>query len=60
MTTFADSERLPLRPFGRTGLHVTPICLGCAPLASMPDVFYLVPEEQALAVLRTAFHSPIN
>jgi D-threo-aldose 1-dehydrogenase len=26
----------------------------------MPDVFYPVPEEQALAVLRATFHSPIN
>jgi D-threo-aldose 1-dehydrogenase len=26
----------------------------------MPDVFYPVPEEQAVAVVRAAFHSPIN
>lgn len=60
MTTFSDRESLPKRPFGRTGLQVTPICLGCAPLASMPDVFYPVPEEQALAVLRAAFDSPLT
>src|SRR5947207_1663762 len=45
---------------GRTGLRVTPLCIGCAPLASLPSVFYPVPEEQAVAVLRTVFHSPIN
>src|SRR5436309_1811890 len=59
MTTVSDSTSLPRRPFAQTGLHVTPICLGCAPLASMPN-FYPVSEEQALAVLRATFHSPIN
>ncbi len=39
---------------------VTPLCLGCAPLASLPDAFYPVPEEQAVAVVRTLFDSPIN
>jgi D-threo-aldose 1-dehydrogenase len=48
------------RPFGQTGLSVTPLCLGCAPLASMPNVFYPVPEDQALAVLRAVFQSPIR
>src|SRR5437867_519012 len=60
MTAFFTSGAVARRPFGRTGLHVTPLCIGCAPLASMPNVFYPVPEEQALAVLRAAFHSPIN
>jgi D-threo-aldose 1-dehydrogenase len=60
MTMFSDQGQLPRRPFDRTGLQVTPICLGCAPLASMPDVFYPVPEKQALAVLRATFDSPIN
>jgi D-threo-aldose 1-dehydrogenase len=60
MTAFSGSTRLPSRPFGHTELRVTSVCLGCAPLASMPDVFYPVPEEQAVAVLRTAFHSPIH
>jgi D-threo-aldose 1-dehydrogenase len=54
------SSQLPRRPLGQTGLHVTPLCVGCAPLASMPNVFYPVPEEQALATLRAAFASPIN
>lgn len=60
MTNVSDTASLPLRPFGRTGLHVTPICLGCAPLSSMPDTFYPVPEEQAFDLLRTTFKSPIR
>ena len=60
MTTDSNPGQLPRRPFGQTELQVTPLCLGCAPLASMPNVFYPVPQEQALAVLRAIFHSPIN
>ncbi len=49
------------RLLGRTGLHVTPLCIGCAPLGNMPETFnYAVSEEQALATLRAAFASPIN
>lgn len=59
-TTLSDNGELPLRPFGSTSLRVTPICVGCAPLASMPEVFYPVSEQEALAVLRTVFQSPIN
>jgi len=52
---------LSKRPFGRTGLLVTPLCLGAAPLGDMPETFqYGTPEEQALVTLRTAFESPIN
>jgi D-threo-aldose 1-dehydrogenase len=54
-------EPLPFRQFGQTNLSVTPLCIGCSGLSSMPDVFgYAVSEEQALATLRTAFQSPIN
>jgi D-threo-aldose 1-dehydrogenase len=60
MTAVADPADLPLRPFGQTGLRVTPLCLGCAPLASMPGIYDPVPEEQALDVLRALFASPIN
>lgn len=49
------------RPFGPTGLLVTPICLGCAALGSMPETFaYAVPEDRALATLRVAFQGPLN
>ena len=55
------TEPLPLRQFGQTKLNVTPLCIGCSGLSSMADVFgYEVSEEQALATLRAAFHSPIN
>lgn len=49
------------RPFGATGLDVTPLCLGCAPLGNMPDTFgYEVSEERAKETIRAAFRSPIN
>ena len=52
---------LPRRPYGQTGLEVTNLCIGCAPLGDMPDTFnYSVPEEQALETLRAVFKSPIN
>jgi D-threo-aldose 1-dehydrogenase len=59
MTT--PAAPLPLRRFGQTGLPVTPLCIGCAPLGDMPEAFaYSVGEEQALATLRAAFSSPIT
>ncbi len=55
------SEPLVLRPLGSTGLQVTPICIGTAPLGSMPETFaYEVPEERALATIRAVFASPFN
>ena len=55
------TDPLPLNQFGETNLHVTPLCVGCSGLSSMPDVFgYEVSEEQALATLRVAFQSPIK
>lgn len=56
-----QSNPLALRPLGNTGLHVTPLCIGGAPLGDMPETFaYSAPEEQALATVRAAFASPIN
>jgi len=50
-----------LRPLGSTGLLVTPICVGTAPLGNMPETFaYEVPEERALATVRAFFASPFN
>jgi D-threo-aldose 1-dehydrogenase len=55
------SGSLVLRPLGSTGLQVTPICIGSAPLGSMPEDFaYEVPEERALATIRAFFASPFN
>jgi D-threo-aldose 1-dehydrogenase len=50
-----------LRPLGATGLQVTPICIGTAPLGNMPETFsYEVPEERALATIRAFFAGPLN
>ena len=49
------------RPFGRTGLRVTPLCVGGFPLGDFPELLgYSVPEEQALATIRAAFAGPLN
>lgn len=57
----SGSDALPRRPLGSTGLLVTPLCIGCASLGSMPETFgYIVPEAQALVTLRLAFRGPIN
>src|SRR5712691_2667444 len=50
-----------LRPLGSTGLQVTPICIGTAPLGSMPETFaYEVPEERAIATIRAFFAGTHN
>jgi D-threo-aldose 1-dehydrogenase len=52
---------LAMRPLGSTGLQVMPICIGTAPLGSMPETFtYEVPEERALATVRAFFAGPFN
>jgi len=57
----ASPNALERRPLGSTGLSVTPLCVGCAPLGDMPDTFaYSVPEERALETIRTALRSPIS
>jgi D-threo-aldose 1-dehydrogenase len=62
MTTHTDLfEPLSLRTLGTTGLRVTPLCIGCAPLGNMPETFtYGVTEEQALETIRALFSGPIN
>ena len=60
-TNLFDNGRLAQRALGSTGLKVTPLCIGCAPLGNMPETFaYGVSEEQALATVRSTFNSPIN
>src|SRR5260370_33163093 len=55
------SGPLVLRPLGSTGLQVTPMCIGTAPVGSMPENFaYEVPEARALASIRAFFASPFN
>ncbi len=47
---------LPRRPLGKTGLEVTALCIGCAPLGNMPETFgYAVNEEKALATISNFF-----
>ena len=60
-TNLFDNGRLVQRVLGSTGLRVTPLCIGCAPLGNMPETFaYGVSEEQATATVRATFNSPIN
>src|SRR5579875_1938269 len=61
VTTPDSTAALPRRPLGTTGLMVTPLCVGCAPLGDMPEAFtYSVGEDQALATLRAIFAGPVN
>src|SRR5262245_11959834 len=56
-----ENGQLARRALGSTGLSVTPVCIGCAPLGNMPETFaYEVTEAQALATVRAIFDSPIN
>lgn len=48
-------------PLGSTGLLVSPLCIGCAPLGDMPETFeYGVDEDRAFRTLEEIFESPIN
>ena len=52
---------MQLRPLGKTGFNVTPICVGTSALGSFPAQYgYEVTAEQALATLRAAFEGPFN
>jgi D-threo-aldose 1-dehydrogenase len=49
------------RPLGRTGLPISPICVGCAPLGNMPETFeYSVSKQRAFDTIRAVFESPLN
>jgi len=46
---------------GKTGLEVTPICVGTSPLANLPNLYgYDVGAEAAIATLRAVFAGPFN
>lgn len=50
-----------LRPLGGTGLAVTAVCAGGAPLGSMPENFgYEVSEHDAVDLVRAILASPIR
>ena len=49
------------RTLGSTGLSVSPLCVGCAPLGDMPETFdFSVGEGRAAETLNAALASPIN
>ncbi len=57
------SHHVSLTPhtLGNTGLEVSPLCIGCAPLGNMPETFtYEVGEERAMATVRAIFAGSIN
>ena len=55
------SDGLGLRVLGSTGLEVTPLCVGTAPLGNTPLPYSRdVPEEQAVATVRHTLSGPIN
>jgi len=57
----AAVRRLNARPLGRTGLAVSPICVGTSPLAGMPALYgYDVGQERAEATIRAAFAGPFT
>ena len=52
---------MQLRPLGKTGFNITPICIGTSALGSFPAQYgYEVTTEKALATLRAAFDGPFN
>lgn len=54
-------DKLPRRPLGATGLHVTAIGFGAAEIGDMRETFaYSVPLERGLATVRAAFGGPLN
>ena len=49
------------RTLGRTGLRVTPVCVGGGPLGSMPGLFgYDVSAERGTATALAALRGPFN
>jgi D-threo-aldose 1-dehydrogenase len=52
---------LDRRSLGRTGLAVSPVCVGTSPLASMPEHYgYEVSEQAAMATIGAAVRGPFN
>ncbi len=48
-------------PLGKTGLAVTPLCVGTSALGNFPAQYgYEVGADQAVATIRRVFDSPIN
>lgn len=50
-----------MRPLGNTGLEISAVSMGAAPLGSMPQLFgYDTPKEQAIALVADVCASPIR
>ncbi len=50
-----------LRSLGRTGLQVSPVCIGASPLASMPALYgYEVADERAEETILATLRGPFN
>ena len=61
MTNDGVADPSSRRPLGGTGLSVSPICVGCAPLGNMPETFeYSVSDQRAFDTLHAVFESPLN
>lgn len=61
MTEGRALDPLSRNTLGSTGLSVSPLCIGCAPLGDMPETFeYGVDEARAFKTLEAVFESPIN
>ena len=61
MTDNENTLPLQTKPLGNTGLLVSPLCAGCAPLGDMPETFgFSVAKERAHDTLRAVFESPVN
>src|SRR5215218_4918438 len=54
MTESRSDQSIRNRSLGNTGLLVSPLCFGCAPLGDMPETFgFSVAKERAHETLRT-------
>jgi D-threo-aldose 1-dehydrogenase len=52
---------MTLRALGKTGLQVTPVCVGTSPLSSMPRLYgYDVTAEAAAATIDKTLDGPVN
>ena len=52
---------MQLNPLGKTGLLVTPLCVGTSPLGNFPEQYgYEVGTEQAVATVRRVLEGPLN
>lgn len=54
----AESEPLMMRQLGKTGIEITPVAMGCWPIAGVTSID--VNENDSLATLKSALDSGIN